>query len=154
MELQEARSRLQGLVNFFKGLEKLEEIVAVAEAAEQLQKERTSACEAVGRKLEEAKSQFEAESKRHKDTLAEIKQQVAYAQKKHADVMSTLAKELEAAQAQTVAQIAVARTKQADAEAECQLAIDFMQQRKAVLEKDIKNLESALDKLKAKVGAL
>lgn len=154
MELHEARSRLQVMMNFFKGLQHLEGVIATAEAAEQLQKERTAAVEAVGRKLEQANTQFETESARHRDTLTEIKQQIAYAQRKHDEAIKKAADELAAAQASTVAAIAIARTKQAEAENECQAAIDFMQARKSELEKQVKTLESSLDKLKAKVGAL
>lgn len=154
MELHEARSRIQTMLNFFKGLQHLEGIIEAAEGALQLQKERAEAVEAVGRKLELANTAFETESARHRDTLTEIKQQVAYAQRKHDEALQKASDELAAAQASTVAAIAVARTKQAEAENECQLAIDFMEQRKTELEKQIKSLESSLEKLKAKVGAL
>lgn len=154
MELQEARSRVQALLNFFNGLQKIEEVLVAAEGAEQLQRERSAAVEAVGRKLEEANSQFEAESARHRDTLTEIKQQIAYAMRKHDEAVQECHDSLAAVQASTVAAIAVARTKQAEAENECQLAIDFMQEKKADLEKQVKALESALEKFKAKAGAL
>lgn len=154
MELHEARSRVQTMLNFFKGLQKLEEVFVIAETAEQLQKERAAACEEVGRKLELANTNFEAEAKRHRDTLTEIKQQVAYAQGKQKELLKVMGDELAAAEASKVAAIAVARTKQAEAENECQAAISFMESRKAELEKQVKSLESSLEKLKAKVGAL
>lgn len=154
MELQEARSRLQTLLNFFKGLEKLEEIVAVAESASQLQRERSEAVEAAGRKLQEANTAFALACEDHAKQRQHMQDELAELGKKRALTIARMEEELAAAEAQKIAAIAIARTKQAEAEHEAEAAIDYLVQRKAVLEKDIKQLEAALDKLKAKAAAL
>lgn len=46
MELEEAASRIQTLLNFHRGLLKLQEVVETARIAEQLQQERSRAAEA------------------------------------------------------------------------------------------------------------
>ena len=154
MQLHEARSRIQVLLNFYKGLAHIEEVIALAESAERLQKERTEAVEVVGRKLEEANNAYSAACETHGKLLENMRTAAAEMERKAKVRMEQIEEQVAAAEAQKVAAIAVARTKQAEAEHEAEEAIAFLTQRKAVLEKDVKQLEAALDKLKAKVGAL
>lgn len=55
MELEEAASRIQIMLNFYKGMEKMAEVVDVVRKAENLIKERLAAAEMARRDLEEAK---------------------------------------------------------------------------------------------------
>lgn len=154
MELHEARSRIQVMLNFFKGMQKIEEVIATAEAADRLCAEREAAVLAVGEKLAEANAAYALACETHAKLSQNMKDEIAALKKKHADTLVRIEEEVVAAETQKVAAVAVARTKQAEAEHETQQAIDFLTQRKAVLEKDVKSLEGALDKLRSKVANL
>lgn len=58
MQLEEAASRLQVLINFHKGLEKLHEVVEFACVTEQLNAERTKAAEAAKTELIDAQGRL------------------------------------------------------------------------------------------------
>lgn len=154
MELHEARSRIQVMMNFFKGLQALEEVVKTAESAIQLRAEREAAVLAVGEKLAEANASYAQACETHAKLVQNMKDELAALAKKRTDMLARIEEEVVAAEAQKVAAIAVSRTKQAEAEHELESAISFLTQRKAVLEKDVKSLETALEKLRAKVAAI
>lgn len=154
MDIKEARAVCKSAANMLRVFAQLEAAAETVITATNLQAERATAIEEVGRKLEQAKTAYEAEVATNRATLGEIGKQIAYAKEKHVGIMSELSQKQADAEAAVVAAIAVARNKQASAEDECQRAIDLLQSRKDELEKAVKNIESRLESLKSKVGAL
>lgn len=171
MELEEAASRLQVLLNFHQGLLKLAEVVDAARTAANLQKERDALAEKARLNLDKATRDlvaFQAEAEGVKAqigaTLKEASQscddsrksmdaRIASAAEKLTLVESQLKnRELELnnlVENQTNDFIRGMRNKQAEAEAELDASITQLENRKAELEKQVAALNKTVDKIKA-----
>lgn len=154
MDMKEARTVVKAASNMVRAFARLDEVLEAAIVAESLTKEREAALAAVGTKLDEANAAYAQACETHGKLLDNMRAAASEMERKAKERMEAIERQVADAEAAKVAAIAVARTKQADAEHEVQSAIDFLTARKAELEKAVAQLEKDLGKLKSKAAAL
>ena len=156
MELEEAASRIQALINFHKGLKHLEEVVEVARAANSLQKERANLAEKARIELLDAQGRLTDFYRQSKKTMEETTIRLSELESK----FKNRAAELDLAL--TSKQESVNREMQKASEAYTSTMTDFAAQEKAAQARlddltkkvfEMEKLFSILQSKAAKLGA-
>lgn len=154
MQLEEAASRLQVLINFHDGLKYLQEIVEAARAADQLQKERNALAAQAGKELDAVQAKLAAAKDEHGTAIAKLKDDHARLEASYKSKSAELEAEFNARHTELLGEIQDAAKRLNDAHNEYDAFIASSAEQKAAVEADIAKLQKALDNLKSKVGGM
>lgn len=152
MDIKTARAVAHTAANMFKQFKDLAEAADFIIGQDQFKVERDIAIAAANKKLAEATEAHTLFMVSHEQAKKKAADELSALNSRYKAKMEEIEAAVAEAEAAKVATIAVARAKQAEAEHELEASIAFLTTRKAVLEKDVKALENALDKIRAKVA--
>lgn len=154
MNIEEAGSRVQVLINAFNGLKYLEEVLDAARAADQLTKERDGLAEKARSELEAVQKKLAAAKAKHDDTVAKYEDADKRLVEAYAEKSATLEAEFAARSKELADELTAAKQNINAAHGEYDAFVLQANDQKAALQADIDKLEKALATLKTKVGGM